>query len=136
MNLWCKFGKQNWALSFGPTPISQLTQRAKLPARLEQDLSRDRFSRGDHGLDMDRGHHTGCQQNEDSYKTIITWDKLLLVLAADGFSRGDHGLDMDRGHHTYLEEAYHDDMLDILLLVLTTGGFHEVTAEQPGIERL
>ena len=68
--------------------------------------------------------------------TIITWDKLLLVLATDGFSRGDHGLDMDRGHHTYLEEAYHDDMLDILLLVLTTGGFHEVTAEQPGIERL
>ena len=52
--------------------------------------------------------------------TIITWDKLLLVLATDGFSRGDHGLDMDRGHHTYLEEAYHDDMLDILLLVLTT----------------
>ena len=58
---------------FRPMPISQLTQCAKLPARLEQDLSRDRFSRGDHGLDMDRGHHTGCQQNRDPYMIIIIW---------------------------------------------------------------
>ena len=45
----------------------------------------DRFSRGTHGSDMDRGHHTARQQNEDNDMMIIMMDKLFFVLTTEGF---------------------------------------------------